>query len=400
MAALPMLAEGAPAARRGAGWLQSPGWDLFWMFSALWGGALLLAGQALAPVLAFVLALFALERLISVFHAWSTTWMVLGSPLLAEERRADRRRYLWIPLAIALFSLALGLLVAATQRFPEDGRLVPELWPFCLYIGLFWIGHFWHFGNQDFGVLTLYRARAGQTRPVDRRADKLYTAAMMYAIQPVVYLSIVTTTAFSEIVRTLLPLAPELARGAARAAVAAALLFSLAALAFELAKPNRSLPKLLYILVISLHPILLYAAVAARAEQLALFYLMAYLWSHWLIAIGLVGRLNTRYYESRGDPPRLAVLRHAAVLLFIGGLVYLATERHKDYLLFNTDGFRYKELLSAIAPGQALVVGLVLGFFLGEQLLHYWCDRCLFRFRNPGVRRRVAPLLLGEAAPR
>ena len=31
---------------------------------------------------------------------------------------------------------------------------------------------------------------------------------------------------------------------------------------------------------------------------------------------------------------------------------------------------------------------------LAEQLLHYYCDRCLFRFRDAGVRRKVAPLLL------
>jgi hypothetical protein len=39
------------------------------------------------------------------------------------------------------------------------------------------------------------------------------------------------------------------------------------------------------------------------------------------------------------------------------------------------------------------VIGLVLGAFLAEQLLHYYCDRCLFRFRDPDVRRAVAPLL-------
>ena len=34
-----------------------------------------------------------------------------------------------------------------------------------------------------------------------------------------------------------------------------------------------------------------------------------------------------------------------------------------------------------------------MGFFLAEQLLHYYCDRRLFRFRDEGVRRAVAPLL-------
>ena len=93
-------------------------------------------------------------------------------------------------------------------------------------------------------------------------------------------------------------------------------------------------------------------------------------------------------------------LRHGAVLAFIAALVFLATQRHQEFLLFNTDRFRYKELLASISPEQVVVVGLVLGFFLGEQLVHYYCDRCLFRFRNPGIRRRVAPLLLEDTAPR
>ena len=53
----------------------------------------------------------------------------------------------------------------------------------------------------------------------------------------------------------------------------------------------------------------------------------------------------------------------------------------------------YKEVLSAVAPEWAGVVGLIMGAFLAEQLLHYYCDRCLFRFRDPDVRRAVAPLL-------
>jgi len=40
-------------------------------------------------------------------------------------------------------------------------------------------------------------------------------------------------------------------------------------------------------------------------------------------------------------------------------------------------------------PRFQLLGGLVLGFFLGEQLVHYWCDRVLFRFRAPEIRKTV-----------
>ena len=62
-----------------------------------------------------------------------------------------------------------------------------------------------------------------------------------------------------------------------------------------------------------------------------------------------------------------------------------------SYSVFS--GNDYKEVLSAVWPDWTGVIGLVLGAFLAEQLVHYYCDRCLFRFRDPDVRRAVAPLL-------
>jgi hypothetical protein len=386
-------------ARRG--WIQSPAWDFFWIFSAIWASALLLAGSLAQPLItAPMLALLVVfERGISVTHAWSTTYMVLGSPLMAAERRANWRKYRLVPALIVALAMALGLYVGAFQRYPADGAFGWSLWPWGLYLALFWVGHFWHFGNQDFGVLTIYRSKAGQDRWIDRRIDKLYTAAMMFVIQPIVYVGLVTSTAFSEMLWTVLPLTVSFAHDAATAAVAAAALLTLAAAAFEVSKPNRSLPKLLYIGVIFLHPTLLYAAMLTLRHTLALLYVIAYLWSHWFVAVGLVGRINTRFYRVRGDTPGTALARHAAVIGVLVGLALLVTEHFKDYALFNVARFHYKELLAAITPEWALVIGLVIGFFLAEQLLHYYCDRCLFRFREPGVRRAVGPLLLGELRP-
>jgi len=375
------------------GWISSPGWDFFWMFAALWGGALLLAGSSVFGLAVFAATIFFAERVVSIAHSWSTTWMVLFSPLLASERKRRRATFLWIPLGITLGSFALGVFVAGWQRFPASGELGPELWAFGLYIALFWVLHFWHFGNQDFGVLSLYRSRAGQTRMLDRRVDKLYTVVMMFMIQPIVYLSAVKTTAFAELTRALLPLPGGWLERIAPVALAVAAVASLGVAAFEIAKPNRSPGKLLYTVVILLHPLLLYGSIHFRDQGLAYLYLLAYLWSHWLIAIGLVGRINTRHYRGHGDSRARSLGRHALLLGAISGAVWLLTYPYTDYGLFNSDGFRYKHLLAQIGPTQTLGIGLVLGFFLTEQLLHYYCDRCLFRFRDEGVRRAVAPLL-------
>jgi hypothetical protein len=381
----------SPAASRH--WIGSPGWDFFWMFAALWGGALLLASGAVYGLAAVAAVAFVGERLVSIAHSWSTTWMVLASPLLAGERGRRRVEFTWLPLAIAIGAFALGLYVAGWQRFPADGALAPRLWPFALYISLFWVLHFWHFGNQDFGVLSLYRGRAGQTRPIDRKVDKLYTVAMMFVIQPIVYLCVVKTTAFSEIVSTLLPFAGSVLERAAPVAIGVAVVASLGVAGFEIGKPNRSPGKLLYTVVILMHPLLLYGSVRYKDRGLAYLYLLAYLWSHWFVAIGLVGRINTGFYRRLGETRTSSLLHHALLLVAITLTVWLLTWPFTDYGLFNTGGFQYKRLLAQIGPGQTLAVGLAMGFFLAEQLLHYYCDRRLFRFRDEGVRRAVAPLL-------
>ncbi len=374
-------------------WIGSPGWDFFWMFAGLWGGALLLASGSVFGLAAVASVAFVGERLVSIAHSWSTSYMVLFSPLLAAERHRRRVEFIWIPLAITLGAFALGLFVAGWQRFPANGALGPGQWAFVLYISLFWVLHFWHFGNQDFGVLSLYRGRAKQSRPIDRKVDKFYTVTMMFVIQPIIYLCVVKTTAFSEIAHTVLPFASSALVWAAPIGLGVAIVASLGVVGFEISKSNSSPGKLLYLLVILLHPLLLYGSVHFKEPALAYLYILAYLWSHWFIAIGLVGRINTGHYRRQGDSKLKSLLHHALLISAITILVWLVTQPFMAYGLFNTDGFRYKQLLAQIGPTQTLAIGLALGFFLAEQLLHYYCDRRLFRFRDEGVRRAVAPLL-------
>jgi hypothetical protein len=382
------LANPIPGFRPARGnWIHSPGWDGFWMFSALWGSALLgLASLWLGLARAGAL-LFLINTWLALCHSWSTTYMVLGSPLFRAERRRDLRKYVLIPLGVVGGSLLLGILVAETHALPSRFPLDSGLWLWGVYLGLFWVGHFWHFGNQDFGVLSLYRLKAGQTGARDRRIDRVFATAMMFVIQPIVYLKALTSSPLAEAFYSWAPVSRESVLAAARVAVVAAVLLSAAVIAQELVKTNRSLPKLLYYLVMLTHPLL----ITELAFRLGFFYLIAYFWSHWFIAVGLVGRINSNYYRERGRSAPGAVFRHAASLAPI--LVLVAP----IYAVFGSlsvfSGKDYKEVLALFGTAYPLLLGVLLGFFLAEQLLHYYCDRRLFRFREPGVRRAVAPLL-------
>ena len=103
MTAFPAGAALASFPRRG--WVQSPGWDAFWMFSALWGGALLLTASLAAPLMTLVALVFLFDRMASALHNWSTTYLVFFSSLLAEERP----RHPW------LYYVVPGLIVVLTS---------------------------------------------------------------------------------------------------------------------------------------------------------------------------------------------------------------------------------------------------------------------------------------------
>ena len=377
-----------PQLRAGTGqWVSSAGWDLFWMFSALWGSALF-ASVALAmgagPAGA---ALVTLGVAFAACHSWSTTYVVLGSPVLREARRRNRVKFAIVPLAIALGSLALGYAIGVTGGFPRAFPLTGAQSLWVLYLALFWIGHFWHFGNQDFGVLSIYRAKAGQTALRDRRIDKAYAVAMMFVIQPCVYFSAVTRSPLAEAVQSFVPIPPEHVAVAAAWAVACAIGLTIAVIGYELRKPNPSLPKLAYYLVMLAHPVVLFFI----RWRLASYYLIVYFFSHWLIAIGLTARIHANFHRAAGATPARALLRHATrlgVFVVAAGFFYAV---FGSYSVFS--GSDYRDTLSAVWPDWTGVIGLVLGAFLAEQLLHYYCDRCLFRFRDADVRRAVAPLL-------
>jgi hypothetical protein len=377
-----------PQLRAGTGsWVSSPRWDLFWMFSALWASALLAAAVAALGSPRVAMVLFPLGTALAVCHSWSTTYVVIASPVLREARRRNRAKFTWIPAAIVAGSLALGFAIGASGALPRQLPLTSAESLWVLYLAVFWIGHFWHFGNQDFGVLSIYRAKVGQTALRDRKIDKAYAVAMMFVIQPLVYFKAVTRSPLSEAVRSFAPVPPEWIAAAAAWAAASAVGLTVAVVVHELRKPNPSLPKLAYYLVMLSHPLVLYFV----HWRLAFFYIVVYFWSHWLVAIGLVGRIHTNYQRAAGATPARALLRHVTRL---GGWVAVALF---FYLMFGAysvfSGGDYKEVLAAVTPDWTGVIGLVLGAFLAEQLLHYYCDRCLFRFRDADVRRAVAPLL-------
>src|SRR5262249_24483456 len=161
----------------------------------------------------------------------------------------NRVKFTVVPLAVALGSIALGYAIGATGTFPRQLPITSAQSLWALYLGLFWVGHFWHFGNQDFGVLSIYRAKAGQTTLRDRKIDKAYGVAMMFVIQPCVYLKAVSRSPLSEAVFSFAPFSRDAVAVAAAWATATAVGLTAAVVVYELRKERVSLPKLAYYFV-------------------------------------------------------------------------------------------------------------------------------------------------------
>jgi len=357
------------------------------MFSALWASMCLIALASIAGLENAGPMMFVANIFLAVAHSWSTTFMVIGSPLLAAARKQNRWKFTHVPILVVAGSMVLGIAVGMSRAFPESTQLTSDNILWALYLGLFWVGHFWHFGNQDFGVLSIYRLKAGQTSQRRRHVDKVFAVVMMFVLQPVVYFKAVSSSPFSEAFFSYVPVSPEAVALCAGIGIWLAAILTLAIVVHEWRMPGRSIPKMLYYLVMLSHPIVLYNV----HYRLGFFYMIGYFWSHWFIAIGLVGRINVNYYRSRGFNRLRALSKH---IFSIGGIVVIALVLHFGFGKYSSfTGKNYKSILNQVLPEHELMLGIVLGLFLAEQLLHYYCDRSLFRFRDPNVRSAVAPLL-------
>lgn len=395
----PTIAEGTTSRREAAApsllprlsaehWIQSPFWDGFWMFAAIWGSALLFVSAGQWGWSEAATVLFAGNVIIATLHSYSTTFMILGSSRLRQARARQRGRLVYGPIALATGALVLGLYLGWSLGFPRtaayDGL---SLWPWVLYLGLFWVGHFWHFGKQDFGVLSIYRGRAGQVDARSRRVDLVYVWLMMMGIQPIVYLSAGVATPLGEAFYSLVPISPAGMSTLATAAFTVAYGITLAVVCLEIARPNASIPKILYYLIMLVHP----SVILLAEGELKLFLFTTYLWSHWFVAIGLVSRLHTRHFEAAGDRPAVAATKHWLTMAAIVGVAMLLFAELRPFNVFGGQG--YREILASVTPAQGIFVGLALGALLAEQLVHYACDRMLFRLRDPEIRAAIGPLL-------
>ena len=375
------------------------------MFFGLWGPILILLGyfgagmiwdnqQTLVHILRKEEALVFLYIAVGVWHRMTSTYAVLGTPILRDEVRKNKKKYLLIPLAILIGCLLLSQAFVFHSAFSFMQSTHGQLWAFFLlaYVMILW--ERWHFCAQEFGVLSIYRIRANQFSPVDRNFDRAYTIVLMLIVNMVLFFCAgVFTNEKILFYGTALNAYPErVTKAVALAAFIVGMVFMLVAITREWMREEPSLPKAAFYFLIGSHTMLLYFC----PEAFLLFF-FSYIIHHWMVAIGLFNRITINSYKQASVTQRIG-----KYLIRVGPVVGLCVLWY--YYLKNLDlagglplpHVAIKRFLD-IPASTKFFSGIIIGLFFAFNFLHYYYDRCFYSFRDPAIRERVGPLLFDSS---
>src|SRR5262245_60111946 len=152
-------------------WIKSPAWDLVWVLNALWLAPLVLLlarGHDDAHASPVDGLYFALTVPLWFGHRVSSAWLAYATPSYRPLLATQRTRFVVVPAVIAVACFAVRLTPESVLPMPLMERVV-----WLAVLDYLLVSH--HFAAQHFGLLSLYRARAGRSRDTAaRRLDRWY----------------------------------------------------------------------------------------------------------------------------------------------------------------------------------------------------------------------------------
>jgi len=380
-----------PVASPPVRWIKSPAWDLVWVLNALWLAPLvLLLARGHDDVRASPVdgLFFALTVPLWFGHRVSSAWLAYATPAYRPLLATQRLRFVVAPLAIIVACFALLLAPESVLPMPLTERVV---WLAVLDYLLV----SYHFAAQHFGLLSLYRARAGRASDaMTRRLDRCF-ALVVGGGFVVLAEALAGSIAFQD--RWIDPLlgavgSDLLARALHDGGIALVAILAALMLRVELRSPSPSLPRVAYVVGVS--AMVLFAFLARDP------FLFIVLWSvqHWSAAMGLASLAAA----GAAPEPGARWQRLLAPINRRGWAVLLVLAVVSTLLLpvleveAVTDEYVYADRIFGDAAwwlrsSPFVPALLALGFATG--FIHYLLDRAAFRFSSPDVRRAARGLL-------
>jgi hypothetical protein len=372
-------------------WIKSPAWDLVWVLNTLWLAPLvLLLGWGHDNVRASLVdgLFFVLAVPLWFGHRVSSAWLAYATPAYRGLLATQRLRFVVAPLAIAVACFAV--LLAPENLLPIS---VTERVVWLAVLDYLLVSY--HFAAQHFGLLSLYRSRAGRASDaITRRLDRWF-ALVVGGGFVVLANALAGSIAFQD--RWIDPLLGDgvsdaFARTLRDGSVVVVVTMTALVLHFELRSQRPSLPRVGYVLGVS--SVVLFGFLARDP------FLFIVLWSvqHWSAAMGLTSLAASRGVQT-ADARWQRLLapinrRGWAVLLVLAVLStfllpLLEVEAVADEYTYADRIFGEAALWLRSSPYVPAL--LALGF--ATSFIHYVLDRAAFRFSSPDVRQAARGLL-------
>lgn len=371
-------------------WLRSPAWDFVWLLCGIW---LLPLGLFLQGTQAFQDAYVALVFLFWSGHRLSTIYLATCSPSYRPLLASQRGRFVVAPAAIVAGVFAFLFAPEAIIPYPFAARAF-------FLVACDFFANLHHFALQHYGVLSIYRMRAGQDPHARSKVcEKLYClwiGGLLVAAGEIFHGEFLLNEqlVMPFVAPATLTNALDTARVVACVLIAAA---TGALLVAEARSPRPSLPKSLYLLSL--------ACLSACSFLLSIEIFIA-LWTvqHWIVAVGITGHMAER--DARKTPPPSAWYRlwskpnrrFATSVLFIALVSVIA----QPFLEIEAGpaaehyGDRLSPWLAGVLHSQPwLQICIALG--LASAFVHYVMDRAIFRFSDADTRAASLPLLMAPS---
>ncbi len=391
--ALPARTEG-----RAHPWMRGLVWDAAWMLPALWLAPLVLllsqgSDDPHPPPLDVLYC--GLTALFWLGHRVGSTWLAYCTTAYRPLLRADPVRFVVVPCAIAVCCFAILL--------PDDGAMP---WSRAERVVVLAIVDYllvtYHFAAQHFGVLSVYRTRAGRRGGL-RRLDRVY--ALVIGGVLVLAAEVVAGTVSLIDVWVDPWLDPDWVASAAGTIADVATIIVCAStmgmLLVEARATRPSLPRALYLVGLAL------MVVVAFEVRIPFVFVVLWTAQHWIVSVGLtslVAEAEPPTVRSRWRRALHAINRRPwALVLALAALSVLLLPLMEVEAVDDAGPFYAERIFGAFAAAlrtSSWVPALVaLGFTTG--FWHYWLDRAVFRFSDPRVtgaaRGLVAEQLRSEA---
>jgi|GEM_PF-5141593 hypothetical protein len=339
-------------------WLRSGPWDTLWILSGLWIfplGALMFYSPYSKS---FLDSLLLLSPLIGGLHSFLPLVAAVSVGTFIDKLKPNAKKIALISGVLFLVSFAFGVLGSYLAR--------PEFWLALGYGYLLW--NTWHFSMQNFGVFSLYRTVQGQNDALDRNIDKYYCQIMGLIIQPIIWLCIETRWGpFLKYVPAGFP-----AEAITNVTLTVATLLTVAYIAWELKKKNRSFQKIGYALTIGIQP---FAGILAYWP----FHFLTYSITHWVVEIGITGTIQTESAkQSKLFHSILKIAGFFGVCLLL--IYFLETSGDTDGQIFEYwDRSGFENLGTESLYASWTLPTLVSMLVLPRSFLHFYLSRQIYK---------------------